>query len=687
MDRVVRFAFKYFCMQYFYGILVIRFFLFQMVNNYKRKSDRQSWSEEDMKNAIEKVANRKMGLNKAAASYNIPKTTLIRRLTKYESTKDITKATEKKMGRYEQVFNADLEKELASFVKDMESRFFGLTTKDLRRLAYDLAEHNKLQHKFNNDTKMAGRIWLDNFLKRNPDLSLRKPEPTSAARAAGFNQVVVNKFFDLLTDLVAKYKLTPERIFNVDETGMTTVPKSMPRIVGTKGKKQVGLLTSAERGQLVTVVCCFGADGSYMPPLFVFPRKRMKPELMLNAPRGSWALCHESGWIQKEIFTAWFEKFIKFSRSSVDNPVLLLLDGHASHTKNMDVINLGRNNGVHILSFPPHCTHRLQPLDVGFMKPFSTYYTEAANNWMRLNSGKVITQFQIPELVDKAFQKAATLSTAYNAFRTTGIWPLNRDVFTEADFLAAATTDIEMPETEPTEDDLELCTSRTNEMTTIDEPGPSKPNDQDTSRASTSHTNDMITTDEPESSAISDANSNIDDPNLSTLTDQGISQTENLLTNDEPRPSTSFFISPEDIMPIPKTSKRTRSTVRRGKTVELTSSPYREELESLQKTQEKKQRAKTAKQNLFAENKGKRTVKTRPGKKKSTKKVTKKKSNTSSSEEEEDVRCFYCSYLFSESIEGWVQCPDCSLWAHCSCAGVEDDDEDVKFVCERCASP
>lgn len=102
------------------------------------------------------------------------------------------------MGRYEQVFNADLEKELASFVKDMESRFFGLTTKDLRRLAYDLAEHNKLQHKFNNDTKMAGRIWLDNFLKRNPDLSLRKPEPTSAARAAGFNQVVVNKFFDLL---------------------------------------------------------------------------------------------------------------------------------------------------------------------------------------------------------------------------------------------------------------------------------------------------------------------------------------------------------------------------------------------------------------------------------------------------------------------------------------------------------
>lgn len=73
------------------------------------------------------------------------------------------------------------------------------------------------------------------------------------------------------------------------------------------------------------------------------------------------------------------------------------------------------------------------------------------------------------------------------------------------------------------------------------------------------------------------------------------------------------------------------------------------------------------------------------GKGKSTKKSTKKKSIYSSSEDEEDVRYFYCNHLFSESTEGWVQCPACSLWAHCSCAGVEDDDEDVRFVCERCA--
>ncbi|XP_034839890.2 uncharacterized protein [Maniola hyperantus] len=657
-----------------------------MVNNYKRKSDRQSWREEDMKNAIEKVATREMGLNKAAATFNVPKTTLIRRLSKYESTKDLTIATEKKMGRYQKIFSVDQERELASHVKNMESRFFGLTTKDLRRLAYELAEQNNLQHNFCHETKMAGRIWLENFLKRNPDLSLRKPEPTSAARASGFNQVQVKRFFDLLTDLITKHKLTPDRIFNVDETGMTTVPKSMPRILGTKGKKQVGLLTSAERGQLVTVVCRFGADGSYMPPIFVYPRKRMKPELMLNAPRGSSAFCHESGWIQKDIFTEWFKKFIKFSRASVDNPVLLLLDGHASHTKNLDIIELGRINGVHVLSFPPHCTHRLQPLDVGFMKPFSTYYTEAANNWLRFNPGKVITQFQVAELVDKAFQKAATLSNAYNAFRATGIWPLNPDVFTEADFLAAATTDIEMPEETPRDNEHGPSLIRPEEAPPIDELGLSVTNDHAALQINITPplVNDEAITAQPGTSS----NEGVTEPLLSITCNESFSK-KYLTNNDEQQPSTStsFFIAPKDIMPVPKTTKRTRPNIKRGKTVEITSSPYREELEATKKAQEMKENAKLVKQNLFTEKKGKgkqTNTQKGKGKGKSTKKNTQKKRKDSSSEDEEDVRCFYCSHLFSESTEGWVQCPACSLWAHCSCAGVEDDDEDVRFVCERC---
>lgn len=35
------------------------------------------------------------------------------------------------------------------------------------------------------------------------------------------------------------------------------------------------------------------------------------------------------------------------------------------------------------------------------------------------------------------------MSTAINAFKKTGIWPLNPDVFTDVDFMAAETTNID----------------------------------------------------------------------------------------------------------------------------------------------------------------------------------------------------------------------------------------------------
>lgn len=40
---------------------------------------------------------------------------------------------------------------------EMETRFFGLTMKDLRRLVFQIAEKSNLKHDFNKYTQMAGK--------------------------------------------------------------------------------------------------------------------------------------------------------------------------------------------------------------------------------------------------------------------------------------------------------------------------------------------------------------------------------------------------------------------------------------------------------------------------------------------------------------------------------------------------
>lgn len=179
---------------------------------------------------------------------------------------------------------------------------------------------------------MAGEDWLSGFLKRHPELSFRRPEPTSTARAMAFNKVAVNEFFTLLESVVEKHGLTPERIYNVDETGVSTVPKSQSNILSLKGQRQVGCLSSAERGQLVTAEICFNAVGTYIPPMLIYARKRMKNELLDDAPPGFWGTCSDNGWITSQIFYDWFKKFVESVKPTEEKPVLLLLDGHIGIT-------------------------------------------------------------------------------------------------------------------------------------------------------------------------------------------------------------------------------------------------------------------------------------------------------------------------------------------------------------------
>ena len=78
-----------------------------------------------------------------------------------------------------------MKKELVEYLLFSESMMFGLTTNDFRNLAFQLAEKNNLPNSFNK--RKAGKDWLQGFMHRHKELSLRQPEATSAARAKSFN--------------------------------------------------------------------------------------------------------------------------------------------------------------------------------------------------------------------------------------------------------------------------------------------------------------------------------------------------------------------------------------------------------------------------------------------------------------------------------------------------------------------
>lgn len=534
-----------------------------MVRDYKRTLDRQQWSEQSMKEAVLSVVNGEMGCKKAANKFAVPQTTLERYVKKERENPGC--GISKEMGRFKCVFDKNQEKELVEYLVKMEQRLFGLTAKELRSLAFQLALRNDRDNPFNKEEEMAGEDWLKGFMTRHPEISLRKPESTSAARAMGFNKVAVSNFFSLLTDVVQKYQFSPGKMYNVDEVGITVNPKGHSRIVALKGRRQVGTITPAERCETITAEICFSAVGVYMPPMLIFPRKRMRQEFLVGLPPGSWVEVHETGWIQKESFLSWFRNFVAFSGASKESPVLLLLDGHASHTKSIDLIDLAREKGVVLLCFPPHCTHKLQPLDVAFTKPLSKYYEDEVRKWLRSHPGRVVSLFQIASLFGAAYLQAATMLTAINGFRRTGIWPVDVNVFTETDFLPVTTTDIQLgasssqlpindgsqPECLSVRDDSVASERSLEALRTLN--GAAEPTT--TVMAPHAATGTSITT-----------------ADLSTATSNMAAGTQT------PTAATTCFqkLSPECILPVPKVAQGNKRSSRKiGTTATLTLSPYK----------------------------------------------------------------------------------------------------------------
>ena len=207
-----------------------------------------------MEAALNAVETAEMGYKKAAKEFGVPRNTLKRR---HLGINKNAKGSSKIPGSYTAVFSADIERELVQYILTMEGMMFGITCKEVRGLAFLMAERNNIPHPFKNG--VAGKDWLQGFMSRHPELSLRQPEATSAARAHGFNRQSVNRFFDLLTALVEEHNFPPDKIYNVDETGMTTVQTRPSKIIALRGKRQVGALTSAERGTLVTTEICMSA--------------------------------------------------------------------------------------------------------------------------------------------------------------------------------------------------------------------------------------------------------------------------------------------------------------------------------------------------------------------------------------------------------------------------------------------
>ena len=509
-----------------------------MPKNYIRKTKRATWDEEDMRIAIIAIRNGEMSYRQACETFCVPRGTLERHVKGTNQKK----AGSARLGR-ETLMSEKHEDDLVQYIFAFEARGFPLTKSDILDITFQFCQRLGIEVKFRNGK--ASQDWWLGFRKRHPQVTIRKPQGLSIARVIHMNKPTETKFFELLEEVYNKYRVfgKPGHVYNTDESGLSLVP-GVKAIVGRLGKKDSNQITSGERGQLITVMICCNAAGDFIPPTVVYKGKRLPTTLFANLPPSTLVLKSDTGYMNRDLFLLWLQHFAEHKQDK-DQTSMLVIDGHKSHTMSMEVIEFAKSHHIELVSFPPHTSHVLQPMDIVFYKPLKEYFRDGVRKYMRNNPGKPFTRNEFPAIFKDAYFKVATVHNAVTSFASTGLYPLDMDVIHESAYIPSQTTDVGPAVARNPLEDLPA------EPTTDENPDAS--NELDGGETEEVHVLDDPV--ETNGSSDDDMNEDIQDAEADVDRADGTQDTGGQISNDSFRNHNASFY---DVLPLPKASRKTK---------------------------------------------------------------------------------------------------------------------------------
>jgi hypothetical protein len=105
-------------------------------------------------------------------------------------------------------------------------------------------------------------------------------------------------------------------------------------------------------------------------------------------------------------------------------------DNHDSHLSVAALISW-KGKGVTVLSFPSHCSHKLQPLDRSVYWQLKSYINRACDAWVTNQPGQTMTIYDLPGIINTSLHLAATPANIKAGFKVAGIYPYKINVFPE----------------------------------------------------------------------------------------------------------------------------------------------------------------------------------------------------------------------------------------------------------------
>jgi hypothetical protein len=358
--------------------------------------------------------NRKKPLSAAQAAriFNVPCSTLKHRMNN-RATRETKRVNDHKLELIE-------EQVLVQHIIDQDARGFPMRLSGVEDMANLLLASR--------DGKPVGKHWARRFIDAQPSLKTKFNRPYDYQRALCEDPEVIGNWFRLLRNMIAKYGITDDDLYNFDETGfmMGVITASM---VVTRSDRH-GKAKSIQPGnrEWATVIECINAKGWCIPPFVIVQGAYHLANWTTESGfPPSWIIKPTpNGWTDNETGLDWIRHFDKHTKQRAKGVYrMLILDGHESHVS-AEFEQYCKEHNIIPISMPPHSSHLLQPLDVGLFSPLKRAYGDEINLFIRASINH-ITKSEFFVAFKAAHDKIFTKENIKSGFRGAGISPWDPD--------------------------------------------------------------------------------------------------------------------------------------------------------------------------------------------------------------------------------------------------------------------
>ena len=214
---------------------------------------------------------------------------------------------------------------------------------------------------------------LGAIIRRDQMIKPIKGKPIERERLVASAEEI-DRYYRDLTDMITD--LPADLVANLDEMGYSEYSDTFAMKIVVPEWVNVGTIPMDRLKKRITILHCIFADGSYLTPLIVTPRKTIEKELYdIGLTPDKVMVCYqENGFVDSYSFLLWacniffpeIERRItahKKKDPNFDRSAVLILDGLKQHFSDYFEDECFAFN-VDLAVIPPHSSDQVQPLDL-----------------------------------------------------------------------------------------------------------------------------------------------------------------------------------------------------------------------------------------------------------------------------------------------------------------------------------